>query len=116
MLPRGFRVWSVLLVVAASACGGRESGVSEVRLLPPAEASRQVSDLLYGANLISDPDVNARMNHYVLQVSRDGRSSDSVMPEFHRWLASWAAQHPDRVSAARVAGRPAPASTASPRP
>jgi hypothetical protein len=64
---------------------------------------RQVSELLYGRNLIADPEVNARMNEYVLQVSRDGRSADSVIPEFHEWLAAWARDHPDRVAAARLA-------------
>ena len=71
-------------------------------MLPPAEASARVSELLYGRNLIADPQVNARMNEYVLAVSRDGVPADSVMPEFHRWLEAWARDHPHRVAAARL--------------
>ena len=61
-----------------------------------------MTELLYRRNLIADPQVNAKMNEYVLAVSRDGVAVDSVMPEFHRWLAAWARAHPDRVAAARL--------------
>jgi hypothetical protein len=96
------RSLAMLVALTGVACRGEGKG-SPSRLLPPAEASRQVSDLLYRRNLIADPEVNARMNEYVLQVSRDGRSIDSVMPDFHRWLAAWARDHPDRATAARLA-------------
>jgi hypothetical protein len=101
------RSLAMLVVLTGVACSG-EGTRGRSRLLPPAEASRQESGLLYGRNLIADPEVNARMNEYVLQVSRDGRSADSVMPEFHQWLASWARDHPDRVNDARVASALAP--------
>ena len=102
------RSLAMLVVLTGVACSGEGTG-GQSRLLPPAEASRQVSELLYGRNLIADPEVNARMNEYVLRVSRDGRSADSVIPEFHQWLASWARDHPDRVNDARVAAAPASA-------
>jgi hypothetical protein len=98
----------MLVVLTGVGCSGGEGEGGQSRLLPPAEASRQVSDLLYGRNLIADPEVNARMNEYVLQVSRDGRPADSVIPEFHQWLTAWARDHPDRVNDARVAPAPAP--------
>jgi hypothetical protein len=93
---------AILVVLAGPGCRGEGQG-GESRSLPPAEATRQVSDLLYRRNLIADPEVNAKMNEYVLQVSRDGRSADSVMPDFHRWLSQWAHEHADRVAAARLA-------------
>lgn len=95
--------WIPFLAACAALCGcageGRGGGAE---LLPPAEASARVSELLYGRNLIVDPQVNAKMNEYVLAVSRDGVPADSVMPEFHRWLAAWARAHPDRVASARL--------------
>jgi hypothetical protein len=99
---------ALLACLALAACGA-DAKREDDRLLAPAEASARVSELLYGRNLIADPEVNARMNEYVLAVSRDGVPADSVMPEFHRWLARWARAHPDRVAAARLA-------TGSPRP
>lgn len=94
----GLRVLGVL-VLAGCAREGRKTGEEA---LPPAEASARVTELLYGQNLVADPQVNAKMNEYVLAVSRDGVPADSVMPEFHRWLAAWARAHPDRVAAARL--------------
>lgn len=88
---------------AGAACDGRGT---EPELLAPAAASAAVSEMLYEKNLISDPLVGAKMNEYVLRVSRDGVPADSVMPELHRWLARWAAEHPDRVAAAWVAASP----------
>jgi hypothetical protein len=87
-----------ILVLAACGQGGEGDG----RVLPPAEASARVSELLYGLNLISDRQVNAKMNEYVLALSRDGIPADSVMPEFHRWLEDWARAHPERVASARL--------------
>ena len=86
-------------VLAGCAGDGREAGGEG---LPPTEASVRVTELLYGQNLVADPQVNAKMNEYVLAVSRDGVPADSVMPEFHRWLAAWARAHPDRVAAAQL--------------
>jgi hypothetical protein len=91
------------LFAAGAACDGRGT---EPELLAPAAASAAVSEMLYEKNLISDPLVGAKLNEYVLRVSRDGVPTDSVMPQFHRWLASWAAEHPDRVAAAWVASSP----------
>lgn len=88
------------LVVAAGCAGeGRKAGGET---LPPAEASARVTELLYGQNLVADPQVNAKMNEYVLAVSRDRVPLDSVMPEFHRWLVEWAHTHPGRAQAARL--------------
>ena len=95
------RVLGVLGALVVSSCAG-EGSARDGDILPPAEASARVSELLYRQNLIADPQVNAEMNEYVLAVSRDGVSVDSVMPEFHRWLAAWARAHPDRVAAARL--------------
>lgn len=95
------RVLGVLGAVMASACAGEASG-RDGEMLPPVEASARVSEMLYGQNLISDPQVNAKMNEYVLAVSRDGLPADSVMPEFHHWLVEWVRVHPNLVQAARL--------------
>lgn len=94
----GVRALGLLVLTG---CGG-EGGDQRGGTLTPAEASARVSELLYGQNLVADPEVNAKMNEYVLAVSRDGVAVDSVMPGFHRWLAAWARTHPDRVAAARL--------------
>lgn len=101
MLMPGCRRLAIVVLLAAAACGRNEP-----QLLSPAQATAAVSDLLYRDNLITDPEVNARMNEYVLQVSRDGKPADAVMPVFHRWLAEWAREHPDRVASARAGRRP----------
>ena len=75
-------------------------------LLPPDEAAAAISELLYRQNLIADAEVNARANEYILAVTRDRRSADSIMPEFHRWLADWARDHPKRAAEARARGTP----------
>ncbi|HEX6372877.1 MAG TPA: hypothetical protein VF006_28400 [Longimicrobium sp.] len=62
--------------------------------------------MLYERNLIADPEVGAKMNEYVLQVSRDGIRADSVMLAFHRWLVRWMAEHPERVDSAWAAPAP----------
>ncbi|HKP77469.1 MAG TPA: hypothetical protein VJT67_18200 [Longimicrobiaceae bacterium] len=101
-MPRWLLAGIVWLAVAG--CEGRREGA--VRLAPE-EASERVSELLYERNLIADPEVNAKVNQYVLAVSRDGVPADSVMPELHQWLAAWARAHPDRVASARLL-QPAP--------
>ena len=95
--------WGVRLAacLVLSGCAA-ERRTGEDELLAPADASARVSELLYGRNLIADPQVNAKMNEYVLAVSRDGIPADSVMPEFHRWLDAWVRAHPDRAAAARL--------------
>ncbi|WP_420129157.1 hypothetical protein [Longimicrobium sp.] len=65
-----------------------------------------MNELLYQRNLISDPEVGAKMNEYVLRVSRDGTPADSVMPVFHRWLIRWMREHPARVDSAWAAPAP----------
>lgn len=101
------RILSVLGALMISACAGEASG-RDGEMLPPGEASARVSEMLYGQNLISDSQVNAKMNEYVLAVSRDGVPADSVMPEFHRWLVEWVRVHPNLVEAARL--EPGPSS------
>lgn len=100
-MRQGHGVLRVLAFLAIVGCAG-EGRKAGGEMLPPAEASARVTELLYGQNLIADPQVNAKMNGYVLAVSRDGVPADSVMPEFHRWLAAWARTHPERVAAARL--------------
>jgi hypothetical protein len=68
-------------------------------------ASAGVSRYLYELNLLSDPEVNAKNNEYVLAVTRDHVDPGVVLPEFYAWLTRWADEHPDRVQAAREAGR-----------
>jgi hypothetical protein len=62
--------------------------------------------MLYEQNLVSDSEVNARMNEYVLAVSRDGARPDSVLPAFHQWLEVWSRAHPDRVKRASLVPSP----------
>lgn len=100
-MRRGQGLLRVLALLAIAGCAGEEREAGR-ETLPPAQASARVTELLYRRNLIADPQVNAKMNEYVLAVSRDGVAVDSVMPEFHRWLAAWARAHPDRVAAARL--------------
>lgn len=95
------RVVRAAVCLVLCGCSGEGRG-GQAELLPPADASARVSELLYGQNLIADPQVNAKMNEYVLAVSRDGVPADSVMTEFHRWLVKWARTYPDRVAAARL--------------
>lgn len=95
--------WRMLALVGAVLAGcGDAVGEREDAALVPAEASARVSELLYRHNLVADPEVNAKMNEYVLAVSRDGVSVDSVMPAFHRWLVAWLRDHPGRAEAARL--------------
>lgn len=94
----GLRVLAFPVIVG---CAGKGEG-SGGELLPPDEASARVTDLLYGQNLIANPQVNTKMNEYVLAVSRDGVPVDSVMPNFHRWLTTWVQAHPDQALAARL--------------
>lgn len=60
--------------------------------------------MLYERNLISDPEVNRKLNDAVLRITRDGASPGSVMPNFLRWLEDWVSTHPIEVEAARLAG------------
>jgi hypothetical protein len=96
----GWRFFA-LVVLSCVACGRNDRD-----LLPPAEAAAAISELLYRQNLIADAEVNARANEYVLAVTRDRKSADSIMPEFHRWLADWARDHPERAADARAWGTP----------
>jgi hypothetical protein len=73
-------------------------------LLPPAEASAKVDQMLYRENLIRDPQVSERAREAILRVTRDPAARDSVMPAFHRWLEDWAATHPVQAKSARLAG------------
>lgn len=91
----------MLACVAMGGCAG-EDRRSGAEMLTPAEAAARVTGLLYGRNLVADSQINAKMNEYVLAVSRDGVPADSIMPEFHRWLAAWARTHADRAAAARL--------------
>ena len=91
----------VLLVLAAGACR-REQG----RGLPRSAAAARVGELLYGANLIADPEVGDQVRHYIIDVDRDHASSDSVLRELQPWLEEWARRHPDRAARARMMPRP----------
>lgn len=73
-------------------------------LLPAAEASAKVDQMLYKENLIQDPEVSEAAREAVLRVTRAPASRDSVMPVFQRWLEDWAATHPVQAKAARLAG------------
>lgn len=73
-------------------------------LLAPAQAAAAVNRMLYEENLVSVPEVSERTKEAVLRVARDTRSRDSVMPGLHRWLEDWAAAHPAKTKAARLAG------------
>jgi hypothetical protein len=59
--------------------------------------------MLYERNLISDPEVNRKMNEAVLRITKDGASPDSVMPNFLDWLEDWVDTHPAQAEAARLA-------------
>lgn len=60
--------------------------------------------MLYERNLISDPEVNRKMNEAVLRIMQDGASPDSVMPNFLSWLEDWVSTHPAQVESARLTG------------
>jgi hypothetical protein len=101
VLIRGCRLSAMVVLLGCVACTRNDRP-----LLPPDKAAGAISELLYRQNLIADAEVNARANEYVLAVTRDRKSADSIMPEFHRWLADWARDHPKRAAAARVRGAP----------
>ncbi|HEX8695962.1 MAG TPA: hypothetical protein VF746_26340 [Longimicrobium sp.] len=86
-----------LAFLFAVACARGETDVGDRRA-----AAAQVGQLLYAENLISDPEVNAKVGGYVTAVDRDGAPLDSVLPDLHTWLVEWAARHPDRVARARM--------------
>jgi hypothetical protein len=69
-------------------------------------ASAELSHILYERNLISNPEVNKKMNEAVLRITRDRAVPDSVIPEFLVWLKEWVSTHPAQVEAARLAGGP----------
>jgi hypothetical protein len=64
--------------------------------------------LLYTENLISDPEVNAKMGRYITAVDQGGVPPDSVLAELHTWLVEWKAQHPDHASRVRMVPRASP--------
>jgi hypothetical protein len=66
--------------------------------------SVEVSKILYERNLISEPEVNRKMNEAVLRITKDGASPDSVMPNFLNWLEDWIDAHPAQAEAARLVG------------
>lgn len=86
-----------LMVVAGCARGEDAVG-------PQAVAAR-VGQLLYGDNLIADPEVNERAGRYIAAVDRDGVPPDIVLPEFHAWLDEWVRRNPDRAARARMLAR-----------
>ncbi|HEU0302333.1 MAG TPA: hypothetical protein VFR37_22940 [Longimicrobium sp.] len=98
-------VYRALLLVAVLGLLVSCRGAGD-RSEPPAIVAARVNELLYQRNLISDPEVGAKMNEYVLQVSRDGTPADLVMPAFHRWLVRWIREHPARVDSAWAAPAP----------
>jgi hypothetical protein len=69
---------------------------------PDHVVSARVNDLLYSEGLITNAEVNARMNREILAVDRDGAAADSVLREFDGWLDAWAGSHPDEVGRARL--------------
>lgn len=99
--PRRLAVMIALGVVISM----EVEGSRETKRLRPAQASRAISEMLYEENLISDPEVNHKMNEYVLAVSRDGTRVEVVLPEFHHWLEEWVRRNPDRVAAAKALPR-----------
>jgi len=99
------------LLVGCQEEGGRQNSSGKSTdaaigqpLLPAAEASAKVDQMLYRENLIRDREVSHRAKEAILRVTRVPSARDSVMPAFHRWLEDWAATHPAQAKAARVAG------------
>jgi hypothetical protein len=95
-------------LVLLAACARGEDAVE------PEAAAARVGQLLYGENLIADPEVNERVGRYIAAVDRDGAPPDSVLPELHAWLVEWAARHPER--AARAGMMPRASQPAVPAP
>ncbi|HEX8361362.1 MAG TPA: hypothetical protein VF613_14710 [Longimicrobium sp.] len=62
--------------------------------------------MLYEQNLVSDPEVNRKMNQAALRIVEDGVPPESEIPLLLRWLEQWVATHPAQVEAARLAGGP----------
>jgi hypothetical protein len=95
------RILACLGLAAVLGCGREPAGDG-------AEAAGRVGHLLYEQNLISDPEVNAKLMDYAGEVGGEGIPADSVLPELHRWLESWVAAHPGRVARARLMPRVRP--------
>ena len=91
----------MMLALATAAC----RRAAPVELARPAAAAR-VADLLYGSNLISDPEVNRQVHRYVVAVDRDGGSPDSALRDLQPWLEAWVRRNPDRAARARLMPRP----------
>ena len=86
-----------LACVLVAACGRGDTDTVDARA-----AAARVGQLLYAENLISDPEVNAKVRRYIAAVDRDAVPPDSVLPELHAWLVDWADRHPDRAARARM--------------
>jgi hypothetical protein len=85
--------------------GNRVTHTRNQQLLPGhSYSSGELSEILYERNLISDPEINQKMNQAVLRITRDGAQPDSVMPKLLDWLKDWVSTHPVQVEAARLAG------------
>lgn len=89
-----------LVLLLAGGCARGEPKPADARA-----AADRVGQLLYTDNLVSDPEVNAKLAGYVAAIDRDGEPPDSVLNQLDGWLGQWAAQHPDRVSRARLMPR-----------
>ena len=87
-MRRSLRCAFALTLVFLAACARGEDAVE------PEAAAARVGQLLYGENLIADPEVNERVGRYIAAVDRDGAPPDSVLPELHAWLVEWAARQP----------------------
>lgn len=96
-------------LLCASACGGSGGASGEPGAGGRGHEARaeRVGELLYTQNLISDPEVNARMLEFATAVDHRGVPADSVLPDVLAWLEAWTARHPERVARARLQPHPA---------
>lgn len=102
-----------MLFVFLSCCGDDDQSItpgvhtrleSGSAVVLDQQDSQAIALLLYEENLISNREVNQKVNEVVRSIPRSRTSNDSVMLSFRRWLEEWAANHARQVEGAWLDG------------